>query len=282
MRKTIFFIFLLAILSCTENCFVPEDSSLVVEGYIENDGYPVVLVSKTMPITSEERSLKSLEDYIVKWAKVSIINGNDTVILTGKYDKGFFPPYIYTTSHLKGKVGETYKLIVEYKEKTAKATTTITSVPNVKKYVIERCIDNDTLYQIKAIFTTKSTTRNYYQFFSRVGTSSKQYIASFLGGFYDDTSGESMEIPVYRGHHILNHDYTPYFSIHDTVAVKCCHLDDFAYNYWNTCTESQSLSEAAMLSTTNNLPTNIEGGIGYWFGYGSTTSYFIIKDYASQ
>ena len=282
MRKTVLFILLFGVLSCTEDRFLPEDSSLVIEGYIENDGYPVVMVSKTMPMTSEERSLKSLGDYIVKWAKVSIINRNDTVILTGKYDKGFFPPYIYTTSRLKGKVGETYKLIVEYKDKSANATTTITTVPDVDKYIVERCTDNDTLYQIKAIFTTKSNTRNYYQFFSRVGTSSKQYIASFLGSFYDEVSGDSIEIPVYRGHHILNDDYTPYFSVNDTVAVKCCHLDDFAYNYWKTFIESQYLSEAAMLSTTTNMPTNIVGGIGYWFGYGSATSYFIIKDYADQ
>ncbi len=280
MRKTVLLILLFGILSCSEYCFVPEDSHLVIEGYIENDGYPVVMVSRTMPVTSDERNINSLGDYIVRWAKVSIINRNDTVILTGKYDKGFFPPYIYTTSRLKGKVGETYKLLVEYHDKSANATTTITSVPEVDKYIVERCKDNDTLYQIKAIFTTKSNTRNYYQFFSRVGADSKQYLASFLGSFYDEASGDSMEIPVYRGHHILNGNYTPYFSVNDTVAVKCCHLDDFAYNYWKTFIESQYLSGAAMFATTTNMPTNIVGGIGYWFGYGSTTSYFVIKDYA--
>lgn len=279
MRKIILSLFAFALLSCSEDVFTPSESSLVIEGYIESDGYPVVIVTRTMPVTTDEISVNEVKDYLVRWAKVSVINREDTVILTGMYDNGYFPPYIYTTSRLKGKVGESYELIVEYKDMCAHAKTTITSVPKVNEYKIEKCQDSDTLYQIKAVMTADDGHPNYYQFFSRVGGQQRQFLASFLGSFTDSVATGRFEIPIYRGHHLLNKDYSPYFSERDSVAVKCCHLDEYEYNFWKAYMESEYLSGAAMLSTSTNLPTNIIGGTGYWFGYGSTTSYFVVKDY---
>jgi hypothetical protein len=284
MSKYFLLILVCLLMSCSEEEIIPEASMLAVEGWIESDGYPVVMVTKTLPVSSEKHNLGQLEDYLVKWAKVSVINQGDTVVLTGKYDKGYFPPYVYTTSKIKGKVGESYKLVVEYKDMYATAITTIPDKPEINSYSVERCADSDTLYQIKACMDLTNRNADYYQFFARVGTAKKQYFASFLGGIDGTASDKHIEFPVYRGHEndfIKSYDeYSPYFSINDTVAVKCCSLYKMEYEFWKTYIESEYLSGAAMLSTTNNLPTNITGGTGYWFGYGTHTAYFIIRDYA--
>ena len=267
-------------ISCTEDDVTTLESELVVEGWIENDKYPIVLLTQTLPINSEGANINNLQDYLVRWAKVSIICNSDTVVLTGKYDKGYFPPYIYTTSKMKGKTGSTYKLIVEYKDKFATATTTIPSEASVDTYKVEKCVDADTLYQISASMSKDGLENHYYQFFTKIGTISKQYFASFMGNVDESVCDENFEVPIYMGHNnTSSSDYTPYFSINDTVAIKCCNIDKQKYEFWTRYIETQYLSGAAMLSVSNNLPSNIEGGIGYWFGYGSTISYFIIKDY---
>ena len=284
MRYLFLFILLCSLISCTEDELVPRDSMLAIEGWIENEGYPVVMVTKTFPISSEKYNMNNLEECIVKWAKVSVIHHKDTVVLTGKYDKGYFPPYVFTTGRMKGKAGETYKLLVEYKNLYATAITTIPSSPEIERYKVEKCADSDTLYQIKACMNLKDNSTDYYQFFVRVGSKKKQYLAAFLGYLDGTSSKQTIELPIYRGHEASvmsqGREYTPYYSINDTVSVKCCKVDELGYDFWKTYIETQYLSGAAILATTTNLPTNIVGGTGYWFGYGTNTSHLIIKDYA--
>lgn len=278
MKRTTFLLLVPLLFSCTEDSIIPAASSLVVEGYIEDGGCPVVMVTKNMPITSKKQNINDLGEYLVRWAKVSVICGADTVVLTGKYDKGYFPPYIYTTGRMRGQAGCTYKLLVEYGGMEASATTTVTEPPRVDGFKVEKCADNDTLYQIKAVMAAMEGKARNYQFFSRVGNSSKQFSASFLGGYNDSVATGTYEVPIYRGRKFMAEDYTPYFTVNDTVAVKCCQLDDVEYSFWKAYMASEFLSGGAMLSVSSNLPSNIVGGTGYWFGYGSATSYFTIRD----
>ena len=284
MHKWLLLLFLSMLFSCTQDEFHEESSILAVEGWIEHDKYPVVMVTKTLPVGSKTYNTHHLEDYLVKWAKVSVIHNRDTVVLTGKYDKGYFPPYIYTTSRIKGKSGETYKLLVEYEDLFAWAITTVQDPPEIDSFKVDRCVGSDSLYQIKACMDLTHHRTDYYQFFVRVGAQKKQFLACFLGYLDGSTTDSLVEFPVYRGREVGVHngstDYTPYFSLNDSVAVKCCTVDRMGYDYWKTFVESEYLSGAAMLGTTINLPSNIIGGTGYWFGYGSTTSYFIIKDFS--
>ena len=66
MRYLFLFILLCSLISCTEDELVPRDSMLAIEGWIENEGYPVVMVTKTFPISSEENNMNNLEEDIVK------------------------------------------------------------------------------------------------------------------------------------------------------------------------------------------------------------------------
>lgn len=255
-----------------------DTSSLIVEGWIEEGGFPVVILSRSLPVCTDYQNIDSLSDYIVRWAKVTINDGNDSIVLTGKYDKGYFPPYIYTSSRMRGEAGKTYYLTAEYRNMRATAKTTIPAIPGNGSFRVERCTDSDTLFQIRALFIDNSTVKNYYQFFTRVGTSTKQYQASYLGSIDDDVLKGETDMTVYRGHQLRDEDYTPYFLIDDTVSVKFSQVDEVSFRIWDSYTKMLSLSSNMFLSTSSDVESNIVGGYGYWCGYGSITDYIVIRD----
>ena len=250
----------------------------IVEGWIEDGGFPVVILSRSLPLSTDYQDIDSLSDYIVRWAKVTISDGTDSVVLTGKYDKGYFPPYIYTTSRIRGKAGKTYYLTAEYRDLRATAQTTVPDIPDNCSFRVERCAGSDTLFQIRAHFKDNPVEKNYYQFFTRVGTSTKQYQASYLGSIDDGVLKGETDMTVYRGHQLSDKDYTPYFLADDTVSVKFAQVDETSFRIWDSYTKIQSLSSNMFFSTSSDIESNITGGYGYWCGYGTITDYIVVRD----
>ena len=251
---------------------------LVVEGWIEDGGYPVVIVTSSLPISEEYMPTDQvLADYILRWATVTIYCGEDSVILTGKYDNGYFPPYIYTTTRMKGEHGKTYSLKVEYKDKVATATTTIPPRPDVIRFRLEKCEDSDSLYQVKVVFADNKEEKNYYQLFSRVGAENKQYLASYLGSIDDNVLGDTTEVAIYRGHEVLaTMDYTPYFRPNDTISVKLSQIDEASFHFWDDYIKILSLSHNPFMAPQRSIRYNIVNGSGYWCGMNSVKDYFVI------
>ena len=279
MRTIVCFIVFLATMltSCDENHLAVTQPQLVVEGWIEDGGYPVVIVTSSIPISEEYMPAETLSDYIVRWATVTVYCGEDSAVLTGKYDKGYFPPYIYTTSRMKGEQGKNYSLKVEYKDMVATATTTIPPRPDVMRFRLEKCEDSDTMYQVKVVFTDNKEEKNYYQLFSKVGAENKQYLASYLGSIDDDVLGDTTEVAVYRGHEVLSTmDYTPYFRPNDTISVKLSQIDEASFHFWDDYIKILSLSRNPFMAPQRSIRYNIVNGSGYWCGMNSVKDYFVI------
>lgn len=268
-------------MSCTNDFdnTVSHESQLVVEGWIDDGGFPVVILTRSIPVSTQKQDIEKLKDYIIRWAKVTVSNGKDSVILTGKIDNGYFPPYIYTTSKMRGVAGEKYKLSVEYKDLRASATTTIPSPPQHCLFHVSPCEDSDTLYQIKAKFTDNNETKNYYQFFTRTGTDTRQYMAAYLGSIDDEILNGETEFSIYRHHQLRKKEkYTPYFTPDDTVSIKFAQVDETSFQIWDSYIKMLSLSENLFLSTSSNITSNIVGGYGFWCGYGSIEKHIIVRD----
>lgn len=283
MRKISFFgiiIFLLNACNSFDYDKEPDLSIIVVEGWIENGGFPVVMLTRPLYLSNDWQYIDSLSDYIVRWAKVTISDGTDTVVLTGKYDKGYFPPYIYTTSWMKGEVGKTYVLTAEYRDLRVYA---VTSIPTLQSdncsFKVEKRTDSDSLYQIKLHFTDNPVQKNYYQIFTRVGGNVKQYLVSYLGSIDDAVLGKETDVFAYRGHQkILNYEYNPYFFLDDTVSVKFAQVDSVSFRIFDDYTKMLSLSGNMFLSKSTYLETNVIGGYGYWCGYSAITRHIVIRD----
>ena len=273
-----FIVFVAAMLtSCDEDYLAVTHPQLVVEGWIEDGGYPVVIVTSSIPISEEYMPAETLSDYIVRWATVTVYCGEDSAVLTGKYDKGYFPPYIYTTSRMKGEQGKNYSLKVEYKDMVATATTTIPPRPDVMRFRLEKCEDSDTMYQVKVVFTDNKEEKNYYQLFSKVGAENKQYLASYLGSIDDDVLGDTTEVAVYRGHEVLSTmEYTPYFRPNDTISVKLSQIDEASFHFWDDYIKILSLSHNPFMAPQRSIRYNIVNGSGYWCGMNSVKDYFVI------
>ena len=271
------------LLSCSGDYLPEQNDELVVEGWIEDNGFPVVILTKNINISNKYQSLDSLSSCIVRWAKVTVSDGEKSVVLTGRYMKGYTPPYIYTTSHYRGEAGKTYQLTVEYGDFHATATTTIPNTQKIDELSVERCAQSDTLYQISLRYNDDEAEQNYYQIFTRVGGRDvRQYLAAYLGTIDNRVVKPKTKIPVYRGRDINTLDYTPYYTINDTVAVKFAHIDSTSYNFWYDYTRNLTTAGNMFFATAASLRSNIIGGTGYWCGMGSDIKYVAIRDCVAE
>lgn len=286
MTYRIPFILLLCLLSfvaCKGDIEPDKTENIVVEGWIEDGGFPVVMLTTTVSLSDEYEGEEELKKHLINWAKVTVSDGTQEVILTGMYDTLYFPPYIYTTGAMRGKTGHTYRLKVEYENYVATATTTI--LPNVKldSVTVAPCSESDTLYQLTAHFADNPDTRDYYLLLLNNGMDYSQPLISYMG-YMDDAVAASnhISIPVYKEQKLMtNEHYTPYFSKSDTVVVKLAHVNAETFDYWKDIQGSVSFSTSMFMPVSTNVQSNLSGGIGYWQGYGISYISVIVSDHVN-
>ncbi len=266
--------------SCEDSQLRIPSETLFVEGWIENGRPPIVMITKSLRITEDFQSFENLADYVVKWAKVSVCDGTDTIVLTGKYSPDYIPNYIYTTGRLFGEIGKKYTLIIEVDDHYLTSETEIFSPPIIRDYSVDVCDDSDSLYQISLNIQDVSAERDYYQCFFKIGKDSKQYIASYLGTFDDDVLDYQQPIKIFRGKTIFTDpdEYTPYFKVNDSVSIKISRISREAYEFWDCYSKNLTLSNNMFFSSPDKMPTNILGGKGFWCGMGSAMKNIVVTD----
>ena len=107
--------FLAALMLSCEKRLLPEDQNvIIVEGWIDAGGQPVVMVTRSLPVRLRDDAieLEHLSDYVIKFARVTVSDGVNSVLLTGRVDTRYVPGYIYTSNFLTGEAGKTYTLTV--------------------------------------------------------------------------------------------------------------------------------------------------------------------------
>ena len=259
---------------------VQSRQDIVVEGWIENGGFAQVMLSRTIGLEEQFDSL-SVIDSAIRWAKVTVSDGEQTEVLTGRLDRDQIPPFIYTGNTIRGRVGGTYTLTVEYSGHTLTATTTIPAPVPIDGVTVERCEDSDTLYRVTARFRDTDPGRNYYKIFNRIQGHDSRYFSSFLGTFDDTTLGSDGwgEVTVYRSFRHTNLDhYTPFFSHRDTVTFKLAQMPRDGFIFWSDYENEVINGKNPIFPSTANLQGNIDGGFGVWCGYGQTSYTVSIPD----
>lgn len=262
---------------CDPQMQLPEsDPQIVVEGWIEEGGSPVVMVTTTVPVTATLTDISELEKYVVNWAKVTVSDGDEEIVLTGMKNNDYFPPYIYTNSFMKGKAGKTYTLTVEYSGRTVTASTTIPPHRNLEFIKVKKASDREGLFYLTGGLKDNPVTKDYYKVFTKVRNKDKTYVSSFLGLTDDDILDEGInEIPINNGTGTIDGKMDTYFTSEDFVYVRFCTLDKKAWEYWNDFEEVQSLTSNPLFPVSTDIRSNIKGGLGYWAGYG--TSYYKVS-----
>ena len=253
---------------------------IVVEGWIESGSAPVVILSKTFTVTTEEE-IDEDESIVLPWGKVVVSDGTESVILTGDYDERYVPPYIYSSSRIKGVPGRTYYLMVEYGDRVLTAQTTIPEIDSLEALAVTPCADADSMYQITAYYDDNPETKDYYLFLTRIFNKDTRYYPSLLGIADDSQLGLHNQQIVQPGIHMLSSDgkkYVPYFHETDSVQIKFAKIDETTYAIHKAYNEMVSLSSNPVFSSDISMPTNIQGGLGYWCGYAVTKYNVIIAD----
>ena len=278
MLRKIYILFLLALAGCTRSIIPYSPPQIVVEGWIEAGRAPVVMVTTTVPVSTEKQELSSLEANVVRWATVSVSDGEQELFLTGRMTKDYFPPYIYTTAMMTGEVGKTYKLKVKYGGQEVEAETTIPEAHELDYVRAEKSGKDG--YVIVAGLKDRPQTKDYYKFFIRVSGRDSVYTSSFLGLVDDEILDEGVnDIQVFNGFAPssleVENEKKMYFEQGDKVGVRLCTMDEVSYEYWEDFDDVSSLSLNPFFPVMKKIRSNIKGGLGYWAGYGS--SYYVVE-----
>ena len=277
----------LVLTACTVN--PPQPDSLVLEGWIDADGYPVVLIHRSYVLANAPDSVRSLEeivmDQLIPFGKVVVSDDEQEVILTGRLDTLYLPPYSYSSLNMVGQVGKTYTVTAKYKDLYATATTTIPPVAYIDSLVIKQTFK--TRVSVTAYMSdVKPDEESYYALFLReYGT--KQFVLCPFGVFDSQKAVDGkMELTVfnpltdYRTIENVNSNFHRDTVPSDTIKeyqLKVARIDYPSYLFWKAYNEQVVTSGIVFVPVFKNMPSNVEGGIGYFSGMGSSVYRFNLQ-----
>ena len=255
-----------ALAACTAEAPVAEH--LVVDGWIEDGGYPVVILTSSVPVGDEPLALEDLQSHVLKWATVSVSDGENTVFLTGMKNDDYFPPYIYTSYAMKGQAGKKYSLKVRYGETEVSAETTVPAPQSLDTLLAVSTLDG---YAIQARFQPQQD--GYYFFFARRAAADSTYLPcmyTLIDG--SAVSGQEVSVNMMRGFEILSSEEygTGIFKSGEHVSVRFCTMDKFSYEFWKGYQEEWVFTHNPFFPALSNAPSNVTGGYGAWVGYGAS------------
>lgn len=274
MKRFIYIFLLFCLVACSESEFIQPE--LVLEGWIEDDGHPFVMIHNSYTSSEQYTSIQEvIEDKTIFWGKVTVSDDENSDVMTGRLDTTYLPPYYYFTVDIKGESGKTYAVEAEFEGQKVYATTTIPDRVGFDSITIERLNDDKGNVRLKGFLTDNDERDNYYVLFYRY-RGEKQYINCFLGVVSDIEADENglIQIPIYNNfsiHKLTNRDSNSrYFNEQDTIDLKLSAVDKMSYDIWKDISALSSTSSLPFMPIYKNIKTNIVGGKGYWCGYASS------------
>lgn len=261
-----------------QGCVEPDApvNALVVEGYIAEGEYPVVCLMQTVDPLREGASVA---DMVVRWGVVRLSDGENTVMLVGGPDKNYFPPYTYTTYELKGKRGVSYTLTAEYDGMTVTARTTVPEAPQIESVSVESDPDDPLLRRLSLSFRpcASGEGEEYFRVMSRVRGEHAQLLPGFMSAAESGGDDGLLTIPVNRPRTFRDTiDYRSSFKAGDEIEVALCAMDRDAFMFWREYDNAVAFGGNQFIIPSAPLRGNVEGGYGYFFGYGICRRYLDI------
>jgi len=239
----------------------------VVEGWIENDAYPTVILTRNVPFFSDLDSAE-LADVVLRYARVTVSDGVQSEILTARKDDNYFPSYVYRGSELKGRVGKKYKLTIEYGATRLESETVIPAPVSLDS--IWFVSKNDTSSQLQVRFKDP-TEKNYYKLYTKT-EENKRFIPTLLSN-HDDKffNGQLYTLQVNKGPEsnltIKNH---PYFDKDTEVLIKLSTIPKEGFDFWSSFQNEVLNASNPLIGSSGKIISNISGpALGVWCGYGS-------------
>ncbi len=263
------------------------DASFVVEGWIENGSFPVVVVSRNSsyfdPIDSA-----ALAELFITDAVVIVSNGlvDDTLQLVvdiNNINTSTWPYIYYKGSKIQGQENGSYSLRIEVEGEEITGFTTIPKVHPFDTLWWESESVADTLGYIWGTLSDPVNEKNYYRIFTRrLGRDFADI--PLYGSVFDDVyfAGESITFSMFRGIGSVEDDSAyaqdefGYWCKGDTVVVRVSTMDVAHYDFWSSA-EQEMYSGGNPFANPSTIRHNISGAVGVFGGYGSAYDTLIIQ-----
>jgi hypothetical protein len=272
---------LLAVFSCNEDseiAYIEYQPKVVVEGWIENGTKATVLLSWSASF-SHTLDTAYLLNQIIRSAKVSVSNGEQTELLTLGVDHRYLPPYIYYGNTITGETGKKYYLKIEYRGDTLKAETYIPEPVSLESCRFVKAKPDDSTGHVHIQFRNTST--EYYQVATRVLGREAIYTPCLYGNFSSEQfeKNETVSIQIHKGPVFYPEvQFETSFMTDDWIEIKLKTQSRAAYDFWNSWQNEVLNAQNPVFPAYTNLKSNIEGGIGIWSGYGVSRQRIQAKD----
>ncbi|MBQ0045204.1 MAG: DUF4249 family protein [Bacteroidales bacterium] len=308
--KKIFPIILLIIslASCDERkpYLTYADQEMVIEGWIDNGGFPYVFLSKTVLADGKPTSMEDIDKYTVRHAEVTLNDGTRDYKLIGleidellerlremNLETGFdipftkiedivlLPPFVYTSFEVMGQVGKTYTVTAKSEDYEIVGSSTIQEPVEISEVRTEKVTDdpNDDRYKAVVCFKDNPDTHDYYKAFVMLDGKKPMFMPSLLANLddatlYKDTddveAASNVELSIYQDFTIPISDFRPYFHKGETVYIKLVKINEREFKYWDVLEELTIFSRNMFFPTTTRIQPTVRGGEGYWCAYGSS------------
>ncbi len=306
VRILVVFSLLLLMSSCEKEIDVdlprPEEK-LIVEGIIETDQFPYVVLSKSTGYF-DPTDVQSVANSYVSDAVISISDGTVTnqmskicssslsaaqqkelsdllgipVALLSSYDICGF-----VDLSMVGEVGKSYTISIDWKGNNYQGTTQLVEPVSLDSSWFEVFGDRDSLGFLYAEMSEPAAEKNFYRWFAQRINSyqygslkGQQKDESFLlpsSSVFDDEFVNGTTFEFGYGRPVASDkfdDQVPergFYKVGDTVVVKFCSIDKGVFSFISTA-EEQILSTGSPFATPVNVPSNISNGaLGLWAGY---------------
>ena len=256
---------------------IPYTPKIVIDGWIKNDGYASVYITKSSPYLSNYDSA-SIMDIFINYAKVTVTNSKgESEILTLFREDNFFPPFVYRSTQLKGEVGETYELTVEVEQEVITAETSIVTPPNIT--LLNMSSISDSTAMINAVIAVPTGETYVYNRIKIVGYENNLHAAYMPLYKFESTTEErfiSYKIPRKKEPDPLHLNTIKYpnevvheYQTTDEVIVEISTIDEASFNTLNALYIDKLNSNSPFSFASEGTSTNINGGIGHWTGISS-------------
>ena len=270
--------------SCTKPITIDTgdfDKKIVIEGYIENDDYAHVILTRNLPFFGTI-TLNNLKDIFLSEDDAIVIVSDGTEADTLQYEtdslvlqgKMVWPPVRFKGHKIIGEVGKSYKLTVIYEGNEYTATTSIVTPYYADTIWFALEPKEDSLGYIHTIIHDNVAETNYYRYYTKRLGRDNYYTPGILSIWEDRYfNGMDFEFIIWRGRSIEvsygeDDPEDNYFRLGDTVSIKSCMMDHDSYWYWKTLGSQETLS--------NIQPQG--AALGVWCGYGVRYHTFVCKN----
>ncbi|MBA3827323.1 MAG: DUF4249 domain-containing protein [Taibaiella sp.] len=286
----ILFIIVLTLTSCEKEVHIdlgPTSAGLVVEGQIEQDRRPSVVLTQTIGFFSNV-DFSTIQSNFVHNAVITVSDGTTTIPLievakdTGNNSKFYiYQPdtSIATSRNFIGVIGRDYTLSITSAGKTYTATARIPQpihIDSLTTMVPPTLPDRfPDAMNVFIHFKDPDTLGNYARYFTK--RNSEPYYSS---GLYSDLirNGTVLNERIRPGYNTLRPDSSSsgIFFKGDTVTLKWASIDKGVYTFWNTFQFAEQAVGNPFATPINSQSNISNGALGVWSAYGSTIITIVI------